>query len=466
MRVRATPRDSSTTGPAVAGVREYETALDAICSHMRDPVAKLRFIRESLAHYEILRRRVGWVPSAPFRRRLYVWLAIERFRPLLLRGNLPPSARRRIQRSLLLGRALVAAAGLGAIGLVGTVAVAALILIPASSARTISPHARPAPLPQQALAPPPEEPLPPTAPAAAAGVWLVEKGSNYEQYSNGLRIDTEYTVGGEPRRFHVFDDDGMRPEVYQAPVGIVFHTSESDVWPMEESFNENLRDSSQRLLRFLRRNQVYNYMIDRFGRVYRVVDDASKANHAGYSIWDAHGRHYLSLNNAFLGVCFETRWEGGRALPITAAQFTAGRNLTNCLRQRFGITAEMCVGHGLTSVNPKKHLIGHHVDWARGFPFESFGLPDQYRVPPPSVAFFGFGYDEGFLNTMGEPWPGVRSAEQALAREAERRGLSVNDVRRERQAVYDLWISEQVRDDELAASARAGKAPGRGPQGG
>jgi hypothetical protein len=341
-----------------------------------------------------------------------------------------------------------------------------LILIPASSARTISPHTSAAPVREQTLATPAEEPLPPTAPTTAAGVWLVEKGSNYEQYSNGLRIDTEFTVGGEPRRFHVFDDDGMRPEVYQAPVGIVFHTSESDVWPMEESFNENLRDSSQRLLRFLRRNQVYNYMVDRFGRVYRVVDDASKANHAGYSIWAAQGRHYLSLNNAFLGVCFETRWEGGHALPITEAQFTAGRNLTNCLRQRFGITAEMCVGHGLTSVNPKKHLIGHHVDWARGFPFESFGLPDQYRVPPPSVAVFGFGYDEGFLNTMGEPWPGVRSAEQGLAREAERRGLSVDDVRRERQAVYDRWISEQVRDDELAASARAGKAPGRGPQGG
>ena len=35
--------------------------------------------------------------------------------------------------------------------------------------------------------------------------------------------------------------------------------------------------------------------------------------------------------------------------------------------------------HGLTSVNPKKHLIGHHLDWARGFPFEAFGLPDQYQ---------------------------------------------------------------------------------------
>ena len=445
-------------------MREYETALDTICSHMRDPVAKLRFIRDSLAHYDTLKRRVGWVPSAPFRRRLYVWLAIERFRPVLLRGELPPTARRRIRRSLLLGRALVACTALGAIALVGTIAMGVLILIPSTAARTVAPAATASRARRTELPPSPELPEP-KAPVPAA-IWLVEKGTNYEQYSNGLRIDTEFSVHGEPRRFRVFEQDGMRPEVYEAPVGILFHTSESDVWPMEESYNENLRDSSRRLLHFLKNNQVYNYLIDRFGRVYRVVDDASKANHAGYSIWEAAGRYYLSLNNAFLGVCFETRWEGGRALPITAAQFTAGRSLTDCLRQRFGIPPEMCVGHGLTSVNPKKHLIGHHVDWARGFPFESFGLPDQYRLPPPSVAFFGFGYDDAFLNVMEEPWPGVRSAEQGLLREAQQRGVSIDDVRHERQGVYDRWISEQVRDDESAASARNQRAQRHGPQGG
>jgi hypothetical protein len=464
MRVRAASRDSPTVSASSPGVREYEAALDTICSHMRDPVAKLRFIRESLAHYDTLKRRVGWVPSALFRRRLYVWLAIERFRPVLLSGGLPPTARRRIRRSLLLGRALVASAALGALGLVATIAMGVLILIPSTAARTVAPSAAsPA---ARRLELPPSPALPePKAPAPAA-VWLVEKGANYEQYSNGLRIDTEFSVCSEPRRFRVFEQDGMRPEVYEAPVGILFHTSESDVWPMEESYNENLRDSSRRLLHFLKSNQVYNYLIDRFGRVYRVVDDACKANHAGYSIWQAAGRYYLSLNNAFLGVCFETRWEGGKALPITAAQFTAGRSLTDCLRQRFGIPPEMCVGHGLTSVNPKKHLIGHHVDWARGFPFESFGLPDQYRVQPPSVAFFGFGYDDAFLSVMDEPWPGVRSAEQGLLREAQQRGVSIDQVRRERQAVYDRWISEQVRDDESAASARNQRAQRHGPQGG
>ena len=27
---------------------------------------------------------------------------------------------------------------------------------------------------------------------------------------------------------------------------------------------------------------AYNYLIDRFGRVYRIVDDESRANHAGH----------------------------------------------------------------------------------------------------------------------------------------------------------------------------------------
>ena len=50
-------------------------------------------------------------------------------------------------------------------------------------------------------------------------------------------------------------------------------------------------------------------------------------------------RVYLNLNHAFLGVSFETRWEGGQALPITQAQFATGRNLTDFLRQRYEIAA-------------------------------------------------------------------------------------------------------------------------------
>ena len=283
-------------------------------------------------------------------------------------------------------------------------------------------------------------------------------------YSNGLRIDTSNTVSNEPRRYRVFDRTaGLLPEVHDRPVGILFHTSESDVWPLEANFNDNLRKSSVQLRRYVRQHKLYHYLIDRFGRVYRVVEEESKANHAGNSVWARGQQIHLNLNHAFLGVSFETRWEGGRALPITQAQFAAGRNLADWLRQRWEIPADMCVAHGLTSVNPKKHLIGHHMDWARGFPFEAFGLPNQYQTQPASVSLFGFGYDEDFLKVLGEPWAGVRQAEVALTEQAASQGKTVDQVRRERQALYDLWLSEQARAEVEAAAGRLEMTRGADP---
>ncbi|MCM2256526.1 MAG: N-acetylmuramoyl-L-alanine amidase, partial [Vicinamibacteria bacterium] len=310
---------------------------------------------------------------------------------------------------------------------------------------------------------PPVSAVPETRGVRPERIWLVEKSATHELWSNGLRVDTSLSVMGAPRAFRVFDRQrGLQPEVFTEPVGILFHTSESDVWPLDAGFNENLRDSTQKLLRYLRRNTTYHYLIDRFGRVWRVVDEGSKANHAGHSVWADGSRVFLNLNHAFLAVSFETRWEGGRALPITEAQFAAGRQLTDQLRQRHGISTEMAVAHGLTSVNPKKRLIGHHVDWARGFPFAAFGLADPYRVPSPAVALFGFSYDEEFLRVMQEPWPGVRLAEATLQREAAAAGLSPEALRRQRQELYDAWIADQVRADEARTSLAEDTAPSPG----
>jgi predicted heme/steroid binding protein len=301
--------------------------------------------------------------------------------------------------------------------------------------------------------------VPLTRGVAPARIWMVDSGRGFELYSNGLRIDTSFAVAGDPRRYRVFEAArGMGAEVHDRPVGIVYHTSESDIWPLEETFNEKLRDSSQNLLRYLKKNHVYHYLIDRFGQVFRVVEETDKANHSGMSVWSAGNRVYLNLNGPTLGVSFETRWEGGRALPITRAQFEAGRSLTDYLRHKWSIEAEMCVTHGLTSVNSKKHLIGHHVDWARGFPFEAFGLPDQYRRASPAVALFGFGYDERFLAVMGEPWPGVAEAERQLQADAAAAGRATDDLRRERARTYDLWLDEQQRDAEMAERAAAPRA--------
>ncbi|MGH8184941.1 MAG: N-acetylmuramoyl-L-alanine amidase, partial [Steroidobacteraceae bacterium] len=200
-------------------------------------------------------------------------------------------------------------------------------------------------------------------------------------------------------------------------------------------------------------------LIDRFGRVYRIVADESRANHAGHSVWARNDELYLDLNAAFLGVSFESRWEGGRTLPITRAQLIAGRNLTHLLRQRFAIAPEMCVTHGLTSVSPKQGLIGYHRDWARGFPFEAFGLPDLYAQAPPSVALFGFGHDEEFMRAVGERWPGLIAAERLFAEQATERSVTVEALRRERQALYRQWSRETPAGESVAREPSAPTIP-------
>jgi hypothetical protein len=434
---------------------EFVVALETVSRGIRDPVAKLKYIRGSLDRYRNLDRAVRFIPGKRLRRHVYRWLSLESLGPLLRAdpfGGAPP-VDRRTRTSRVVTRLALATASV--VALAGVALATWSLPKPAPVVQAAAPVSLPA------------AETPATLPAGItpAAVWLVEKGEGWEQYSNGLRIDTSHAVAGDARRFRVFDEAGaLLPELHGQPVGILFHTSESDIWPLEASFNESLRDSSQRLLRYLQRNRTYHYLVDRFGRVFRVVNEDSKANHAGYAVWSRPGAVYLSLNNAFLGVAFESRWEGGEALPITQAQLAAGRSLTEYLRQRYEIDAEMCVAHGLASVNPTKHLIGHHLDWSRGFPWEAFGLPDQYKREAPSVSMFGFGYDDDFLKVLGEPWQGVRDGERSLAREAQRRGLAVDEVRRERQGLFDRLIKAQAEAEKSALASLADQGPVKRPR--
>jgi N-acetylmuramoyl-L-alanine amidase len=435
--------------PGPARKDEFVSRLEEVSREIQDPAAKLRFLRTSLSHREAKRKALSPLRNAL---RRVTGRGVEApIDPLGARALLgEPRRGEAVARSLAVGLVLAGVAFGAAMALRAPRTSASSAPV-AAAARQREPVAEPLPMLPAAVTP--------------SAIWLVEKGKDWELYSNGLRIDTSHSVAGEARRFKVFEAGvGMRDEVYAKPVGIVFHTSESDIWPLEASFNENLRDSTQRLLRYLVRNRCYNYLIDRFGRVYRIVDEETKANHAGTSIWANGKTIYLNLNASFLGVSFETRWEGGRALPITEAQLAAGRNLTEYLRQRWDIPGSMCVGHGLVSVNPQKHLIGNHMDWARGFPWAAFGLPDQYAQPPASVARFGFGYDDDFLKVLGRPWPGVLEAEAGLARDAKRAGKGEDDVRRERRALYDEWRTDLTHDeDQSRASLKAGFTP-RGPR--
>jgi hypothetical protein len=398
-------------------------------------------MRRSLEHYEDLDERFQAVPVAPLRWALYRATHLDRARSLFSHNpngalNTPPRrpaavaprARKAINWAAAL---LVVAAGL------------ALAAYPRSGSLEsgATPPATRGPVAEELPILP--EGLPPQ------GVWLVESGEDWELYSNGLRIDTSYAVPGEPRDYRIFSlKSGMGTELLDQPIGLVYHTTESDIFPLEPSYSEKLRDASQSLLRYLSRRKVYHYLIDRFGQAFRVVEEEDRANHAGMSIWRDGDRVFLNLNGPTIGISFETRWEGGRALPITRAQLESGRRLTGYLRNKWSIAPEMCLTHGLISVNAHRHLIGHHVDWARGFPFAAYGLPDLYERPAPAVALFGFGYDEQFLEVMGEPWPGVSVAEGELLEEARASGRTVEDVRLEKSRLYDRWFAEMTRDAE------------------
>jgi hypothetical protein len=426
---------------------EFVAALESASRGIRDPVAKLKYIRSSLARYQAIDYWIGAVPSPPLRRAAYRWLSLEGLRHLMTTNAMgAPVVDSSTRRAMFLTRGFTAAALLAVVA--GVAAAMHRPAQPPAATPVLAATAPTLPPVAEALAPLP-------AGVKPTQVWIVEKGDGFEQLSNGLRIDTTFAVAGDPRRYRTFARDaGLRDGVGTKPVGLLFHTSESDIWPLEAANNEKLRDSSHHLLRYVQRLRLYNYLIDRFGRVFRVVEEDGKANHAGNAVWEKDGIVYLNLNNAFLGICFETRWDGGRALPITAAQLSAGRSLTEYLQLRFDIPGDMCSTHGLASVNPTKHLIGHHVDWARGFPFQAFGLPDQYARQAPSVALFGFGYDDDFLKVLGEPWPGVRDAEQTLTAEASRSGRALDDVRREKRALYDRWHAEQTKDEEEARDRR------------
>ncbi|HEU4604403.1 MAG TPA: peptidoglycan recognition family protein [Steroidobacteraceae bacterium] len=427
---------------------EMGAELSRITDDIDDPVVKLRYLRSALDAGD--EARVGRLPTAAARKALYRLRGLEALDSVLQDGG----AKQAVGEETLAARRKARWTVLGSV-------VAAVLIIPAMLAGLAV-----------KIEPPPQAPVgnlkveneiqPPDAaesteaampvaeslPQETLGItpstiWLADRGQGWELYSNGLRIETSYAVAGKPRQYHVYRrEGGLQKEVYTKPAGILFHTSESDLWPLEEGFQQQLRKSSENLLRYLRREQAYNYLIDRFGRVYRVVEDETRANHAGRSIWARNDEVYLDLNSAFLGVSFESRWDGGRTLPITRAQLIAGRNLTNLLRQRFAIAPEMCVTHGLTSVNPSKRLIGYHRDWARGFPFEAFGLPDQYAQPLPSIAIFGFGYDDEFLHAVGERWPGLIAAEQLLTEEARSKGMTLDAIKRDHQLRYQKWVQE------------------------
>jgi hypothetical protein len=472
--------------------RECGDELTRITGDIDDPVVKLRYLQSALNEEDKSTTLVELVPIPPARR---AWYRLKGLQALDAVADQDDAVADRTLAARKTARRIVV--GVTATGLLFVPVLLAVVAwqiktwstskpdsVVSVASSTVANATNIAP-PQSVLAPPPiataakaEEQSVDASPVAEpletedlgivpSAVWLADRGPGWELYSNGLRIETTYAVKGTPRDYRVHSRSGeLLPTRLSHPIGILFHTSESDLWPLEPGYEKEVRQGSEALLKFVKREQAYNYMIDRFGRVYRIVDDDSRANHAGHGVWARGDEVYLDLNSAFLGVSFESRWEGGRTLPITRAQLIAGRNLTHYLRQRFAIAPEMCVTHGLASVAPKRGLIGYHLDWARGFPFAAFGLPDLYAQPLPSVALFGFNYDGEFLRVVGERWPGLIAAENQLANEARERKVSLDQIRRERQAEYRQWARDTPASaDSPETGKTADESPTTAPRG-
>jgi len=314
-----------------------------------------------------------------------------------------------------------------------------------------------------------EAPQPEETGELKESIWLVEESPGLEIYSNRLRIITTETVTNVPRRYLPFAVGSKTlPEAKDMTdkiAGILYHSSESDILPLSEQQNASIKKSSRLLLRYIKKIRSYHYFIDRYGRVYRVVAEDQAGFHAGNSIWSDGRTIYLNLNHAFLGICFEGRdfepQANGLAAKthtsITEVQVKSARELTDWLRYTYRIDEKNCVTHGLTSINPKKKLIGYHMDLAKGFPFGKMGLKDKYKVPLPSMALFGFSYDDYYVSVFKNQLnQGITRAVKDLekqAAQAGKTGTEYRNVLHSRFSVMNQW--QWMIDNEMGENLKA-----------
>ncbi|MGD0298555.1 MAG: peptidoglycan recognition family protein [Bryobacteraceae bacterium] len=281
------------------------------------------------------------------------------------------------------------------------------------------------------LPPPPPNLIANAAVDVFSDVWQVEKTRDVETFSNGLHIDDRYAVSNDPRvPYPVFGPIGTQSGLRTQPAGIVYHTTESDQASFEENQNGALKKIGKEVLSFVKRNHCYHFLIDRFGQVFRIVDESDIAFHAGNSVWADSGAIYVNLNTSFLGVAFETQTQPGDLPSANPAQIHAARVLTEMLRAKYHIQESNCVTHAQVSVNPDNMLVGYHTDWAGNFPFLEVGLTDNYTAPPASIYALGFDYNPVFVHRTGvRLWQGLALAEDQLRTQSTAQGLRLAQYR-------------------------------------
>jgi hypothetical protein len=444
---------------AAPAVEPYLQLVEQYASAFERPELRLRFLNRTLARQnereqrwrQKLRRVAFLQQSRGFRWVLDFVLyrtIFEELQQLLPNGFLE---RRRIWRQAPWGARLIyhayrARHYLYVVGAVaGVVLLGALFLIGRYTVRRAQSYlaARTAP------AAPLTVPASASAPGAATTaylpdyrpekVWLVEQTAEFERYSNGGRILTRYEMQNHPRyylRYSRQEGEGKtvasEPAVGHEPVGIVYHSSESDIVPFTADNTRSMQMITRDLIAFIRLRHSYNYLIDRFGEIYRIVRDDQAAAHSGHSLWADDEFVYVGLNESFIGICFESSSVSGPLNEqLTEAQIVSGRALTGILRSKYQLRDVNCTTHGLVSVDPARGTIAHHHDWVRNFPFAAFSLSDKYKTLPPSVALYGFGTDDEVMTKLGgQTWAGALAAEEEFKRRAAGEHLAPEELRR------------------------------------
>jgi hypothetical protein len=249
-----------------------------------------------------------------------------------------------------------------------------------------------------------------------------------------LRIENKYLKPTQTRSYVVFHA-GQPPEKISErrsqPAGIVFHTSESVQAPLTQSQNDNLTRIGRGLLQYVSNRRSYHFVIDRFGRIFRMVPETDFANHAGWSVWANQEEIFVNLNHSFLGVSFEAHTQNiDQGFYLTPAQINAGHQLVQMLLSKYKIPLTNCVTHAQVSVNPDSMVICYHTDGSGDFPFEELGVPDNYSLPLPSIFIFGFDFDPSVLMSTGfRMWKGLLSADERLRKEAIAQQLSIGQYK-------------------------------------